>query len=133
MKVKFNIRPDIPNKNGVIFPKEVLEEAFNKYKAENYRFGALKYSPSGSMLSVSDVAFEVKSIEQEGDLYVGEIEILNSPTGKQLQEKIAGKPLEDFRLCTMMIGDTDIVKEDVIRVKNAKVEYVTIFPREECA
>lgn len=133
MKVKFNIRADTPNKNGVIFPQQVLEEAIDKYKQREYKFGTLKYNPSGSELRLSDVAFELKTIEKENDTFVGELEILDTPAGRQLREKIEGRQ-DEYRICTMIIGDTEPTgKDDNLIVKTADVEYVTLYPKEECA
>jgi len=137
MEFEFNIKPDVANLNGVVYPKDVLEKAFDEYSKKPQRLGALKYG-SGSDIPLSDIAFEVKSISKIGDKYVGDIEILNVPAGEEIRKMLGDMSADEFRICTMMICDTDLVpksmpSQNILRVTNASIEYVILYPKKECA
>ena len=34
MKIKLNIKPDVPNANGHIYPKEVIEKAITEFNKQ---------------------------------------------------------------------------------------------------
>jgi hypothetical protein len=83
--------------NGYIYPKEVLESSIKKLKEDidNRRFmGELKYdgysgNERGSAVNLSSVSHIVTDIYFDNDdNLVGEIEILETPRGKDLKEII---------------------------------------------
>jgi len=123
MKIKLNIKPDVPNANGHIYTEDAIEKAMEEYKKLPHKLGSLKYT--GEHLDLSKVAFEITDIEKIDDMYVATVNPLDTSEGKKLQEVI--ETVDDLRLCHMAIGVT------LPEVNNFSISYYVILPKEKCA
>jgi hypothetical protein len=85
------------NGNGRIYPLDILEREINKYIEgpirENCSTGELDH-PESSVINLSNLSHVIKNIWWDGNSVMGELEILNTPSGRIAQEIIsAGIPL----------------------------------------
>lgn len=105
MKLKFNLENDIPNINGITFTQTAIDNAISKYNKlvlDNRALGRTGYG-SSYVLDVSKTSFIIKSITNEGGQYYGDIEVLNTPEGLKLKDKIR----ESCKIGLMMFGDVN--------------------------
>ena len=131
-KVKLNTKPDIPNANGVIFPKLVLESAIKKYLEQpvSRRLGTTRYGDNGAILNLSDAAFTVLNIENVNGEYIAEIELIQTPKGKGIREQLNA---DDYRLCSMCVANTNEVSGNLEVQNDLGITYYTLYPKERCA
>ena len=85
------------NGNGRVYPREVLEREVKKYVegpvAQNNAMGELDH-PDSSVVNLGNVAHNIKRVWWEGNDLMGELELLNTPSGKIAMELVsAGIPL----------------------------------------
>ncbi len=88
---------EVKNGNGRVYPKEILEREAQKYMEgpikTNTSMGELDH-PDSSIINLNNVSHVIKKIWWDGDNLMGELELLNTPSGKIAQEIIsAGIPL----------------------------------------
>lgn len=82
------IRADVPTANGNIYPKEVLERAveqFNSASKRNTCFVVSDAEPDGRVL-LSKVAAKVHSTKLRDGQLVCQVEMLDTPAGKDIQK-----------------------------------------------
>lgn len=128
--IQFNVRTDTPNKNGVIYPKEVMSKAIREYNESSgskfvTKTYGLKHHREG--LQLSDVCGQIKEISESGDGWIAKIEFFPD-IAKEVVEAIQKNP-EGYRMCTYGIGTVDNDKQ----VTTLEVEYVAVLPKDECA
>ena len=79
------LQSDIKNRNGRVYPKEVLNKEVKRYNQEfinkNRAFGELGH-PDGPTVNLERVSHMVKRLYPEGDNFIGEAKIMNTPYGK---------------------------------------------------
>ena len=98
MRIKGKLQEsEVKNGNGRIYPKEVLKREVEKYIKNsintNTAMGELDH-PESSIVNLNNVSHNIKSIWWENNDLMGELELLNTPSGKIAQEIIlAGIPL----------------------------------------
>lgn len=98
MRIKGKLQEaEVKNGNGRVYPKEVLQREAQKYLEgpikSNTAMGELDH-PDSSVVNLNNVSHNIKKIWWEGDNLMGELELLNTPSGKIAQEIIsAGIPL----------------------------------------
>ena len=84
-------RAEAKNQNGRVYPKDILKREVTKYMgreiAENRAYGELDH-PESSVVELKNTSHIVRDVKWRGDDVVGTVEILNTPTGKILQEII---------------------------------------------
>ena len=85
------------NGNGHVYPREVLEREVDKYVkgpiSQNNAMGELDH-PDASVINLGNVSHNIKRVWWEGNDLMGELELLNTPSGKIAMELIsAGIPL----------------------------------------
>lgn len=84
-------RADAKNQNGRVYPKNILEREVTKYLGreikENRAYGELDH-PESSVVELKNTSHIVRSVKWSGNDVVGTVEILNTPSGKILQEII---------------------------------------------
>lgn len=85
------------NGNGRVYPREILEREVEKYiqgpVAQNNAMGELDH-PEAGVINLGNVCHNIKRVWWEGNDLMGELELLNTPSGKIAQELIlAGIPL----------------------------------------
>ena len=79
------LQSDIKNRNGRVYPREILVREVNRYNKEfinkNRAFGELGH-PDGPTVNLERVCHMVKSLTPEGDNFIGEAKIMDTPYGK---------------------------------------------------
>ncbi len=78
------LQGNIKNKNGRIYPEEILDEAVGKYSAEyvknNRAYGELNH-PDSPNINLERAAILIKDLRKEGSNYVGKARVLSTPCG----------------------------------------------------
>lgn len=98
MRVKGKLQEvEVKNGNGRVYPKEVLMREVEKYVKNsidtNTALGELDH-PESSVVNLNNTSHNIKRVWWEGNDLMGELELLNTPSGKIAQEIIsAGIPL----------------------------------------
>ena len=85
------------NGNGRVYPMEILRKQVDIYIkgpiASNTAMGELDH-PEAAIVNLNNVSHNIKRIWWEGNDLMGELELLNTPSGKIAQEIVsAGIPL----------------------------------------
>jgi len=85
------------NGNGRVYPREVLEREVKKYMEgpikQNNALGELDH-PDSSVVNLNNVSHNIKKVWWDGNDLMGELELLNTPSGKIAMELVsAGVPL----------------------------------------
>jgi hypothetical protein len=120
MRIKGKLQEsEVKNGNGRIYPKEILAREAKKYAegpvALNTAMGELDH-PESSIVNLNNVSHNIKRIWWEGNDLMGELELLNTPSGKIAQEIIlAGIPLGISSRgmgSVQQIGETVEVQDD---------------------
>ena len=79
------LQGDIKNRNGRIYPVEVLEKEVARYNKdfinENRGYGELGH-PEGPTVNLERVSHMVTSLERDGKNFVGEAKVMATPMGK---------------------------------------------------
>ena len=97
MRIKGKLQEsEVKNGNGRVYPKAVLEREAKKYAetavASNTAMGELDH-PESTIVNLNNVSHNIKRIWGEGNDLMGELELLNTPSGKIAQEIVsAGRP-----------------------------------------
>lgn len=119
IKVRGKIQEaDVENGNGRKYPKAVLEREFNKYNEQSVKtrtsMGELDH-PDSSIISLSNVSHIITKIWWEGNAVMGELELLNTPSGRIAQEIVkAGIPLG---ISTRGMGSVKQISENTVEVQ----------------
>lgn len=78
------MQSEIKNRNGRIYPKEVMKKEVNRYVKEfvekDRAFGELGH-PDGPTINLDKVSHMITKLEEDGDNYVGRAKILSTPNG----------------------------------------------------
>ena len=85
------------NGNGRVYPKEVLMREVEKYIkgpiSQNNAMGELDH-PEASVINLANVSHNIKKVWWDGNNLMGNLELLNTPSGKIAMELVsAGIPL----------------------------------------
>ena len=76
---------NIKNRNGRVYPTEVLEQEIKRYDdkfiQKNRAYGELGH-PEGPTVNLDRVSHMVTSLDKDGDNFIGEAKIMNTPMGK---------------------------------------------------
>ena len=79
------MQADIKNRNGRIYPMEVLNEEVKKYNKnfieQNRAFGELGH-PDGPTVNLERVSHMITSLKPDGKNFIGEAKIMDPPMGK---------------------------------------------------
>ena len=79
------LQGDIKNRNGRIYPVEVLEKEVARYNKdfinENRGYGELGH-PEGPTVNLERVSHMVTSLKRDGKNFVGEAKVMSTPMGK---------------------------------------------------
>ena len=98
MRIKGKLQEaEVKNGNGRVYPKDVLKQQIEKYAAgpiaSNTAMGELDH-PESSIVNLNNVSHNIMRVWWEGNNVMGELMLLNTPSGKIAQELIsAGIPL----------------------------------------
>ena len=78
------MQSNIKNRNGRVYPTEVLEKEVSRYNKEYVEkkraFGELGH-PQGPTINLERVSHLITSMKKEGDNFVGKAKIMDSPYG----------------------------------------------------
>ena len=79
------MQADIKNRNGRVYPMEVLEKEVQRYNKkfinENRAYGELGH-PDGPTVNLERVSHMVTSLKPDGKNFIGEAKILKTPMGE---------------------------------------------------
>ena len=82
------MQADIKNRNGRLYPMEVLDEEVKKYNEkfiqQNRAFGELGH-PDGPTVNLERVSHMITSLKPAGKNFIGEAKIMDTPMGKIVQ------------------------------------------------
>ena len=113
------MQSDVKNKNGRIYPKEILQKEVARYNREfiqkNRAFGELGH-PDGPTVNLERVSHMIKSLSPEGSNFIGEARVLDTPYGKIVKSLIdegASLGVSSRGMGTLVnTGGANIVKDD---------------------
>jgi len=120
MRIKGKLQEsEVKNGNGRVYPKEILEREAKKYAETaiktNTAMGELDH-PESTIINLKNASHNIKRIWWEGNDLMGELELLNTPSGKIAQEIVsAGIPLGISSRgmgSVQQIGETVEVQDD---------------------
>ena len=120
MRIKGKLQEsEVKNGNGRVYPKRVLEREAKKYAEtaikSNTAMGELDH-PESTIINLKNASHNIKRIWWEGNDLMGELELLNTPSGKIAQEIVlAGIPLGISSRgmgSVQQIGETVEVQDD---------------------
>ena len=111
-------KADTLNQNGRVYPRAILEREIRNYQKfinERRATGELDH-PDSSVISLKNVSHKVIEAVMDGNIVRGKVELLNTPSGKILQDLLEG----DVKLgissrgvgSTKKKGDYVVVEED---------------------
>ena len=87
-------RANAKNQNGRVYTKDILKREVTMFMGrevkENRAYGELDH-PESSVVELKNTSHIVRDVYWRGDDVMGTVEILNTPTGKILQEIINAK------------------------------------------
>lgn len=79
------IQSEIKNRNGRIYPKEILDKEIQRYVTEyvdkKRAFGELGH-PDGPSINLDRVSHMIISLTEDGQNYIGKAKIMDTPNGK---------------------------------------------------
>ena len=79
------MQADIKNRNGRVYPMEVLEKEVRRYTKENIAqkraFGELGH-PEGPTINLERASHMITSLEPDGKNFIGEAKVLSTPMGE---------------------------------------------------
>ena len=85
------LQSDIKNRNGRVYPQEVLHKEVTRYNREfinkNRAFGELGH-PDGPTVNLERVSHMIKALYPEGNNFIGEARVLDTPYGKIVKSLI---------------------------------------------
>ncbi len=78
------MQSNVPNRNGRFYPREVMENAVNKYVEthikQNRAYGELGH-PSGPQINLDRVSHMIVELKRDGDNYIGKAKLTETPMG----------------------------------------------------
>jgi Prohead core protein serine protease len=79
------LQSNLKNRNGRIYPKEVLQKEIARYNEEyvqkNRAFGELGH-PDTPSINLDRVSHMIKELYEDGDNFIGKAKIMDTPMGK---------------------------------------------------
>ena len=85
------MQAEIKNRNGRIYPKEVIQTEVKRYNKEFIKqdraFGELGH-PEGPTINLDKVSHMITRLEEDGNNYVGRAKILSTPNGQIVKNLI---------------------------------------------
>ena len=82
------LQGEIKNRNGRIYPMEIMKKEVERYTKENIRaYGELGH-PDSPTINLDRVSHMIKELKLEGNNYVGKAKIMDTPYGKIVKSLI---------------------------------------------
>ena len=113
------MQSDVKNRNGRIYPKEILQKEVTRYNREfinkSRAFGELGH-PDGPTVNLERVSHMIKALYPEGSNFIGEARVLDTPYGKIVKSLIdegARLGVSSRGMGTLAnVGGANVVKDD---------------------
>ena len=77
-----------PNRNGMIYPKDVIEKAIQDYNNKEYKFGEIGDNITSLNVDLQHISHKVNEIKLKDDNLCVNIELLDTPSGNIAKELI---------------------------------------------
>lgn len=86
------LQSDLKNKNGRIYPKEIMQREVQRYVDENVKtkraYGELGH-PDGPTVNLDRVSHMITSLKEDGNNWIGKAKIMDTPMGRIVKELIS--------------------------------------------
>ena len=86
------LQSDLKNKNGRVYPREIMQREVNRYVEENVKtkraYGELGH-PEGPTVNLDSVSHMITSLKEDGNNWVGKAKIMDTPMGRIVKELIS--------------------------------------------
>jgi len=86
------LQSDLKNKNGRIYPREIMQREVGRYVKENITtkraYGELGH-PDGPTVNLDRVSHMITSLREDGNNYIGRAKVMDTPMGKIVKELIS--------------------------------------------
>jgi len=86
------LQSDLKNKNGRIYPREIMQREVGRYVKENIKtkraYGELGH-PDGPTVNLDRVSHMITSLREDGNNYIGRAKVMDTPMGKIVKELIS--------------------------------------------
>ena len=86
------LQSDLKNKNGRVYPKEIMQREVQRYIDENVKtkraYGELGH-PEGPTVNLDRVSHMITSLKEDGNNYIGKAKIMDTPMGRIVKELIS--------------------------------------------
>ena len=86
------LQSDLKNKNGRVYPKEIMQREVQRYVDENVKtkraYGELGH-PEGPTVNLDRVSHMITSLKEDGNNYIGKAKIMDTPMGRIVKELIS--------------------------------------------
>jgi hypothetical protein len=86
------LQSDLKNKNGRIYPREIMQREVARYVKENIKtkraYGELGH-PDGPTVNLDRVSHMITSLREDGNNYIGKAKVMDTPMGKIVKELIS--------------------------------------------
>ena len=86
------LQSDLKNKNGRIYPKEIMQREVNRYVEENVNtkraYGELGH-PEGPTVNLDRVSHMIVALKEDGSNYIGKAKVMDTPMGRIVKELIS--------------------------------------------
>ena len=113
------MQADVKNKNGRIYPQNILQREVVRYNRDfinkNRAFGELGH-PEGPTVNLERVSHMIKALYPDGNNFLGEAKILDTPYGKIVKSLIdegASLGVSSRGMGTLQnTGNANLVKDD---------------------
>lgn len=105
------LRADVPNSNRRVYPRLVVEKAYQNYKTCGLR-GQLGMPQNVDFpISVDNISHVVEKLSLKDDYLIAEIQVLNTPKGKILNDLFENNP-ESIAFRTAGTGNVKAREDD---------------------
>ena len=86
------LQSDLKNKNGRVYPKEIMQREVQRYVNENVKtkraYGELGH-PDGPTVNLDRVSHMITSLREDGNNWIGKAKIMDTPMGRIVKELIS--------------------------------------------
>ena len=113
-------KADTQNGNGRVYPMEVLTREVKNYSKlvkERRALGELDH-PEDSVINLTKASHMVIKIWMEGKDVLGKIKVLNTPSGKVLQELVKPMLMLEFLLAEWDLLPTSAAKRSLMMISS---------------
>ena len=86
------LQSDLKNKNGRVYPKEIMQREVNRYVNESVKtkraYGELGH-PEGPTVNLDRVSHMITDLREDGNNWIGKAKIMDTPMGRIVKELIS--------------------------------------------